>query len=134
MLLGQVFQSIEAWQKLSGINMKPKLALKILRYTKLVSDEHGHAEKLRTALIHEITGTKDGEQAKIEPDTPELAMFMKKFNEVMLMESDLPQLDMDLEEVVNAVDEKDESLTVNDLAILGPFFMVPDTEPAKGPS
>ena len=123
MLLGQIFQSIQAWQKLSGINMKPKLALNILRYTKLVSAEYEHAEKLRTAMIHEATGTKEGEEVKVEPNTPEMEVFVKGFNQIMQAESDLKQLDMDFEEVVNAVDEKDESLTVNDLAMLEPFFM-----------
>ena len=123
MLMGQVFNSINAWQKLSGINMKPKLAFKILRYTKLVSAEHEHAEKMRTALIYEVTGAKEGEDVKLEPDTPELAAFIKKFNEVLQTESTLQPLDIDLEDVANAVDEKDESFTVNDLAMLEPFFL-----------
>lgn len=122
MLLGQVFQSIEAWRKLSNINMQPKLAYKILKYTKLVSAEHEIAERQRVALIHELTNTKDGEDAKIEPNTDEFRVYVGKFNEIMLTESTLSQLDMDFEEVVNAVDEKDESLTVSDLAMLEPFF------------
>lgn len=131
MLLGQVFQSIAAWQKLSGINMKPKLALKILRYTKLVSAEHEHAEKMRVALIHEVTNTKEGEQAKIEPNTPEFAAYVEKFNAVLTTESDLQPLNLDFEEVVNAVDEKDEALSVSDLALLEVFFEVPPRQ--EGP-
>jgi hypothetical protein len=123
MKLGEVFGSVAAWRKLSGINMKPKLAYKILKYTKLVSAEADIAEKQRVSLIHEITGTEDGQEAKIEPNTPELTAYAEKFNEVLLMESDLQQLDVDFEEVVDAVDEKDESLTVNDLAMLEPFFV-----------
>lgn len=123
MLLGEIFQSIAAWQKLSGINMKPKLAYRILKYTKLVSAEHAIAEKQRVALIHEITGTKEGEDAKIEPGSSEFQEYVGKFNAVMLTESDLKQLDMDFEEVVNAVDEKEEALSVSDLAMLEPFFM-----------
>lgn len=123
MLIGQVFNSISAWQKLSGVNMRPKLALKVLRYTKLVSDEHSHAEKMRTALIYEVSGAKEGEDVKLEPGTPELAAFVEKFNEVLQTESDLQPLDMDLSDVVEAVDEKDESLTVSDLALLEPFFL-----------
>ncbi len=122
MLLGEIFQSIAAWQKLSGINMRPKFAYKILKYAKLVSDEHRIVEKQRVALIYEISGTEEGQDAKIEPDTPELQEYVEKFNAVMVTESDLPQLDLDFEEVVNTVDEKEESLTVNDLAMLEPFF------------
>lgn len=125
MLLGEIFQSIAAWQKLSAVNMKPKLAYKILKYTKLVSAEHAIAEKQRVALIHEVTNTKEGEEAKIEPDTPEFVEYAQKFQAIMLTESDLKQLDMDFEEVVNAVDEKDESLAVGDLAMLEPFFQAP---------
>lgn len=128
MLLGQIFQSIAAWQKLSGINLQAKLAYKILKYTKLVQAEHEIAEKQRIGLIHTITDTKEGEDAKIEPDTPEFVAYIKEFNEVMLTESTLKPLDMDFEEVVNAVDEKDESLTVSDLALLESFFVVENKE------
>lgn len=126
MLLGEIFQSIAVWQKLSGINLQARLAYRILKYTKLVSAEYEIAEKQRVALIHEITGTKEGEDAKIEPDTPELQEYVGKFNEIMLMESDLQQLDIDFEEVINSVDEKGEALTVNDLAMLELFFQTPD--------
>lgn len=128
MLLGQVFQSIATWQKLAGINLKAKLAYKLLKYTALVSAEHAIADKQKVALIHEITGTKEGEEAKIEQDSPEMKEFAPRFQEVMLTESTLEPLNMDFEEVVNAVDEKDESLTVSDLAMLEPFFVVKEKE------
>ena len=123
MLLGQVFQSITAWQKLSALPLKAKLAYKLLKYTALVSSDHAIAEKQRVALIHEVTGTKEGEEVKIEPNTPEFVEYAEKFNAVMMTESDLNPLDMDFEDVVNAVDEKDESLTISDLALLEPFFV-----------
>ena len=41
----------------------------------------------------------------------------------MLTETDLKPLDMDFEIMVNAVDEKDETLSVQDLAMLEPFFL-----------
>lgn len=132
MLLGQVFQSIGAWQKLSAINLRAKLAYKLLKYTALVSAEHAIAEKQRVALIHEVTGTKEGEDAKIEPDTPEFREYVERFNAVMVTESDLQPLIMDFEEVVDAVDEKDESLSVSDLATLESFFAMPE-KPLEGP-
>jgi hypothetical protein len=122
MLLGEVFQSIRAWQKLASVNMKPMLAYKIFKYVKLVNAEYEIAEKQRVALIRELTGIKEGD-AKLEPNTPEAAAYVEKFNEILQTESDLQQLDMDFEEVVNAVDEKNESLTMNDLAMLEPFFL-----------
>lgn len=122
MLLGQVFQSLQAWQKLSGVDMRVGLAYKVLKYTRLVSAEYDIVEKQRVALIHDLSGTKEGEDAKIDAGTPEFESYVAKFNEIMLLESDLASLDITLEEVVSSVDEKDESLTISDLAALEPFF------------
>lgn len=122
MNLGTIFQSINAWKRLSAVNMKPKLAYRVLKYTRLVSAEYEIAEKQRKALIHEITGTKEGEEAKIEPGSPEIAVYVERFNEVMLTEVSLDRIDLKLADVVDAVDEKDETLTVSDLAQLEPFF------------
>ena len=124
MILGQIWQSIQVWQKLAKITMRPKLAYKILKYFQQVSEEVDVIEKQRMALIHELTDTKEGENAEIKPNTPEMAAFIARFNEILLEESDLPLCELDCEEVVNAVDEKDESLTVADLAMLEAFFQV----------
>jgi len=122
MKLGTIFQSIDAWKKLSAINMRPKLAYAVLKYTRLVSAEYEIVEKQRVALIHEITGTKEGEEAKIAANSPEIAKYVEKFNAIMVTASDLKPLDVNFEEVVNAVDSKDEVLSVSDLALLEPFF------------
>ncbi len=122
MLCSQVFQSIAAWQKLSGVNMKPKLAFKILMYTKKVAAEHEAVEKQRIALVHEITGTKPGEEVDIKPDTDEFEKYIVGLQEILLVESDLELLELDFESVVNGVDEKNETLTIADLASLEPFF------------
>jgi len=123
MLLGQIFQSIEAWKKLSAVNMKPAVAYKILKYTKLVAAEHEIAEKQRIALIHDVTSTEEGAEAKIEPGSPEFVEYVTKFNEVMSQESDLPKVEIALDTIVAALDGKDDVLSVSDLAALEPFFL-----------
>ena len=125
MILGQIFQSVDSWQKLSSINMKAALAYKILKYTKLVGEEHAVVEKQRVALIHEIAGTQVGEEVHLAPETPEFLEYVTRFNAVLAVESDLARLPLSLEGVVDAVDETNESLTVQDLAILEPFFLDP---------
>lgn len=122
MLLGQLFQSVAAWQKLSAIPLKPKVAYKILKYTRYVSREHEIAEKQRVTLIHEVTGTKEGEDAKIEPGSPEFAEYATKFNEIMATEVKFEQIKLKLEDVVELLDEKPDALSVSDLALLEPFF------------
>ena len=122
MLLGQLFSSVTAWQKLSAIPLKPKAAYKILKYTKYVGAEHEIAEKQRVALIHEITGTEEGENANIEPGSPEFVEYAGKFNEIMATEVKFEQIKLKLEDVVELLDDKPDALSVQDLALLEPFF------------
>jgi len=122
MLLGQIFQSTNSWAKLSRVNMKPKIALTILRYSKAVSAEYDLVEEKRKALIHEITKTEPGTEAKIEPGSDDLAEYVNRFNEILQLDSSVEQIQLKLSEAVDAVDEKDETLTVQDLAVLEPFF------------
>ncbi len=122
MRLGQLFSSVTAWQKLAAISLKAKVAYKILKYTKYVSAEHEVAEKQRVALIHEITDTKDGEDAKIEPGSDEFVEYATKFNEIMATEINFEQIKLKLEDVVELLDDKPDALSVSDLALLEPFF------------
>ena len=126
MKCGEVFQSVKSWQKLAGINMRPKLAYEILKYTKAVGVEYEVIEKQRVALVHEITNTKLGEDAKIEPESEEFRKYIAGLNEILDVESDLDKLDVEFSDVIDAVDEKSEVLTVSDLAALEPFFYCPD--------
>ena len=118
----EIFQSISSWHKLANVTMKPLIAFKILRYTKLIGAEHEHIEKQRVDLAYEISGTPRNQNVQLEPNTPELADFQRRFSEVLNTESTLPLLRLDLETVVNALDGKEDVLTVSDLAFLEPFF------------
>lgn len=122
MNFGQIYQSINAWEKLAAINMKPKVAFVILRYSKLVRSEFELVNTKREELIREIADVEKEQDVKLEPGTPELATFIEKFNEMLQCSSPLCQIDMKLEDAIEAVDEKDETLTVQDLAFLEPFF------------
>ncbi len=122
MLLGTIFQSVTAWQKLSAIPLKPSVAYKLLKYTRFVSAEHEIAEKQRVALIHEVTDTKDGEDAKIEPGSDKFVEYATRFNEIMATEVKFEQIKLNLEDVVELLDDKPDALSVSDLALLEPFF------------
>lgn len=130
MNLGTIFQSVESWRKLSAINMRPKVAFAVLKYSKKVGAEFELIEERRKALIYEVTGAKPGTDVRVEPDSKELRAYLEKFNELLAIESDLEQVDLNLSDAIEAVDEKDETLTVRDLAVLEPFF-VDYEEPKK---
>lgn len=122
MLLGQIFASLESWRKLSAVNMKPKIAYAILKYTALVSAEAEVIEKQRTALIYEVTCTLPGTEVKLEPDGFGWRQFVQGFNEILSQESDLEPISLSMDEVIDALEGKDDVLSVSDLARLEPFF------------
>ncbi len=122
MLLGQVYQSLPSWKKLASINLRPKLAYRLMKYAKLVEAEHEIAEGQRVLIIRRITEVAKGADASIGANTPEMEEYAREFNEVLATEINLTPADISFGEVIEALDEKDEVLTVSDLAILEPFF------------
>jgi hypothetical protein len=123
MKLGEVFQSIDAWRSLSAVKMKPAMAIRIMRYIKLVSGEWEICEAQRVALIREITDTQDGQDATIDANTPDAELYVARFNEIMELESSLSYFGVSLEEVMDCVRESEgNELSVSDLATLEPFF------------
>jgi hypothetical protein len=114
MKLLNVLQSINAWKKLSLVNMKPRIALEVLRFNQRIADEHAIILKKQAALV---AGVPDANE-----DTPEVMKLNAEFNEFLSQDSSLTPIYLTLNELVGAVDEKDETLTIQDLAFLEPFF------------
>ena len=132
MKCAEVFQSIASWRKLSGISMKPRYALGILRYTKIVSAEYDNIEKLRVALAYRVSGAEPGSMIKIAPDTPEAREFAEKFSEILSADADIATIyGISLDQIIDAMDGKEDSLTVTDLAMLEPFFLDSSIDPPK---
>ena len=126
MRLGEIFSAIGAWRALAAVKMQPQVAYKVLKYVRLVTAEYDIVEAQRVELIHEITGTEPGQEAKIEPGSPELVTYIEKLNEILSLESDLARFDGSLDDVMVAVrDSEDNLLSVSDLATLEGFFKKP---------
>ena len=124
MKLADVFNSMQSWRTLSTAKMSPAVAYKILKYVKQVMDEHEVVEKQRVALIYEVSGAKEGESVKIEPNTEQFVEYVTRFNEVLNTESDLPQCELSFGEIIEAVSKHDENaLSTADLMVLEPFFL-----------
>lgn len=122
MQLGQIFSSLESWRKLSAVNMKPKIAYAILKYTKKVENEAEIVEKQRVSLLHEVSGTQPGAEVKLDPADPGWKLFVEGFNEILTQDSSLGCIQLELCRVIDALDGKDDVLSVSDLARLEPFF------------
>ncbi len=117
MNVGQVFQSISAWRKLSAITIKPSLAYKILKYSKQVSEDAEFVIEQRKTLVSELN-LVDG----MAQDDPVIQEFSKRYQKILATESVLSKLDVSLDEVVDQVEKKGGTLSVSDLAVLEPFF------------
>lgn len=129
MKLGEVFQAMESWKALAAVKMQPQMAYKVLKYVKLVSAEWEIVEKQRVALLYEVSGVAEGQDVRLEPDTPEFAEYVAKFNEVLLTESDLVKCGGTLDDVMAVVRDDDGNvLSVSDLATLEGFFGEPCEE------
>jgi len=127
---GEVHRSIQAWRKLSGVAMKPAIALKILRYTRLITAEWKDIEKLKMEAIRRAAGAPEGKSVTFESGSLEHAECISRIDGIMAVESTLPLLSFDLDSVILALDEKGNSLSVSDLAILEPFFQYPEPSEA----
>jgi hypothetical protein len=124
MRLGHVFQSIAAWKHLASMRMSPKVAYRILKYLKLIDAEYEIIEKQRVALIRELAKVEDGADAKIDPNTPEMAEYVRRFSEILEVSSGLGQFSFSLNDVLADISEdKNNSLSVQELALLEPFFV-----------
>jgi len=123
MLLRQVFESFDVWNKLATVLMEPSVAYGMLKYIKLVKAEYAIVDDQRVALFHKITNTKDDGNAQIKPDTPERVEYVAGFDEILSVECTLEKFDLTLETVLAAIREKDWNLTVQDSALLEPFFI-----------
>jgi len=127
MKLGEVFNAMNSWRALAVVKMQPQMAYRVLKYVKLVSAEWEIVEKQRVALLYEISGVAEGLDVRLEPGTPELEEYAKRFNEVLQTESDLEPFDGSLEEIMAVVrDNESNVLSVSDLAMLEGFFATED--------
>jgi len=126
MKLGEIYQAMNAWRALAAVKMQPQMAYKVLKYVKLVSAEYEIADKQRVELIHEITGTQPGQDAKIEPGSQEFVEYAERLNDILSSESDLDVFGGSLDDVMAVVrDSEDNLLSVSDLATLEGFFKEP---------
>jgi hypothetical protein len=111
-----------SWRKLASMALSPLVALKVFRYTKLVDAENDALIKLQESIIRDITETKEGEAAKIDPGTSEWDEYVERFTPAVDAEAELEPFDLSLDEVLGAAGGKDDVLTVADIAALEPFF------------
>lgn len=123
MKLAQVFPAVVTWQKLTQLKMTPKLAYTLMKYAKLVAVEYEIIEKTRVTLIHELTNTKEDEQAEIKPGTQVFDEYVQRFGSILDVEAALKPCEVKMDDLVAALSiDATNEMTTQDIAILEPFF------------
>lgn len=123
MKLGNVFAAKDALARLAALRMPSKIAYRVLKFTRKFDVEFGVVEQQRSSLIREITGAKEGENASIANDSPDLAKFFEKFGPVLDTDCELEVCPLKFDDLMEALDsEEGNVLSAQDLALLEPLF------------
>lgn len=124
MKLVDVWNARNAVNTLAQLKKPPKIAYRLLKYSKQFSAEFDVCELARVGFVYEVAGVAPGTpNVSLEPGTPEFAAFVAKFNEFLGAESDLAPLDMGMGALIEALDaEHGNVLSETELALLEPFF------------
>ena len=137
MKLANVFMAKEAMSQLAQAKLAPKVAYRVLKFAKKFEAEFGIVESQRVAILREVAEVKEGEDAKIEPGTPEMTSFFEKFAPVLDTDCELEACPLKFDALMDALDsEEGNVLSAQDLALLEPLFesdeeVKPDLEIVK---
>jgi len=131
MKLSTVFVAQGALAHLAALRMPSKVAYRVLKFSRKFDVEFGIVNEQREKLIREISGAKEGESAKIEPDTPGMEIFSEKLGALLDTDCELAPCPLKFSALVDAIDSEDgNALSAQDLALLEPLFE-PDEEAAE---
>ena len=131
MNLASIVMAKEAFVHLSKLRMKPTTSYRVLKYLRAVLAEAEVIEQHRVKLLHEVTGTKENENVKLDAGTAAHSTFVQEYSKLLELESDLKPSDISLmgllEELTLALQtepplEKKNFLTPAETGLLEPFF------------
>jgi hypothetical protein len=124
MKLLSIFMAFPVFGKISQLKMNPKTAYRILKYTRTLGQEYDIIEKQRVSIIHELTNTKDGENASIVPGTSEHELYISRFGSILDVESDIQTFGCSMDEFLDKIsDDKASDLTAIEISSIEPFFV-----------
>ena len=127
MLLVQVFNSREAFSRLSVLKKPPKLAYRLMKYAHKFDAEAAVCENQRAKIVCEIAGVEAGsaEAAAVMflPGSKEYDTWLARFNEFLQTESVIEPVGVSMDALIDGLDaEQGNVLSEADLAAMEPFF------------
>lgn len=123
-----IWNSAPAWDAVSSLKKTPKMAYRLLKYQRRVTKELEVCEEQRKALVYAAAKVEPGVDVKLAPDSPEVAEFIRSFEEFLSGDSDLEWIGVSMEDLIDALDANGgNTISEQHIALLEPFF----TEPVK---
>ena len=143
MKLVDVWNANPAFTALAALKKPAKLAYRLMRYEQRYRKQFVICNEMHDQAVTEAAGVSAGTIVTIAGDSPEFAVFEKRFNELCDVECDLEPVGLTLEFLVDELDKMNEVakqrglpegnvLSDDDLKYLEPFFQeLPKPEAAS---
>lgn len=124
MKLVDVWNARNAFAVLAQLKKPPKVAYRLMKYSKKFAAEFDICEAERVALVFVVADVEPGTpNINLLPGTDEFAAFQEAFNEFLANDSDLEPVDIGMDALIDALDaEHGNVLSEAELALLVPFF------------
>ena len=117
-------------QAIANVNLSPKTAYSLLRYTRLFDAEFELVEKKRVGLLKAAAGSQGEKSISLEQGTPEFGKFLQDFVDFLATESELKPCPLPLVALLDEMGtDPANTLSAQDLAVLEPFFIVEQDTP-----
>ena len=124
-----IWNAKKAWDAISPLKKKPKLAYRLMKYEKKVAREIEVCDKERRRILYDVSGVEPGKPVKLEVGSPELIKFTELFGEFLFQaDSDLELVGVTMDELIDGLDaEKGNTLSEDTITLLEPFFQQPES-------
>ena len=118
----EIFESKNAWSGMLQQKLNIKTSFKLMKYVKLVEAEIALINEQKDRLVKEKYGVKGEDEKNFMIPQDKIQDFANELNELLLEESDLPQIDITMEKFIDAISNESNTIKTIDILLLEPFF------------
>lgn len=118
--LGALVQAEQALAAIGALKLSPKHAYHLKKLRTLVASETQHFQEQRGQYIKELGTPREDGAYEVKPDSPHIAEFFARLNELVTIPVELPIAPITLDML------GDEKVSAQDLMQLGPLLAESD--------
>jgi len=118
----EIFESKNAWSSMLQQELNIRTSFKLMKYVKLVEAEIALINEQKDRLVKEKYGVKGTDEKNFIIPQDKIQDFANELNELLLEESDLPQIDITMQKFIDAISHESNTIKTIDILLLEPFF------------